>query len=101
MTKLYYQLFYSLEEVGLLEVFCLHYVYQPRICNSHSIRPMHNATPHQLFTEGALHMRMSGLDVVEYLPETEFSKYGVESDDSEDSLNTDSDLEGVPVPNPN
>ena len=46
-------------------------------------------------------MRMSGLDVVEYLPETEFSEYGVEevdTDDSEDSLNSDSDLEGVPVP---
>ena len=44
---------------------------------------------------------MSGLDVVEYLPETEFSEYGVEevdTDDSDDSLDSDSDLEGVPVP---
>ena len=85
-------------------------MYQPRInralemfknaWNSRSTRTIYNATPRQLFTEGALRMSISGLDMVEYLPETEFLEYGMEevdTDDSDNSLDSDSDLEGVPV----
>ncbi len=112
VTKLYYELFYHLEECGLLDplndmhLFCLHYVYLPRInralgifkraWNNHGVRTMHNATPQQLFTEGALRMHISGLNPVEY-PNSEYSEYGVEelhADESDDN----SDLEGVHVP---
>lgn len=112
VTKMYYQLFYHLEDCGLLDpmndmhLFCLHYVYRPRInralnifklaWNNHGVRTMNNATPQQLFTEGALRMQICGLDPVEN-PNGDHSEYGVEelhADGSDDS----SDLEGVPVP---
>ena len=60
VTKLYYQLFYHMEECGLLDpmndlhIFSLHYVYRPRInraleifkqsWNNHGIRTEHNST---------------------------------------------------------
>lgn len=94
VTKLYYRLFYHLEECGLLDplndlhLFCLHYVYQPRIntaldtfkCawNHHGIRTVHNATPHQLFIEGAIRLRMCGLDAVDYFSDIDSSQYGLE-----------------------
>lgn len=116
VTKLYYQLFYHMEECGLLDplndvhLFSLHYVYLPRInqaleifkqsWNNHGIRTMHNASPQQLFTEGAIRSRTCGLDSVGY-PDTgeatEYSEYGVHFLQPEES---DDDMEGVPVPEP-
>ena len=66
--SLYYQLFYYLEDSGLLDpcselhLFALHYVYKPRIQRSldsfseaymhHPLSSCHNATPAQLFYAG-------------------------------------------------
>ena len=68
--KFYYGLFYHLESIGILDpnsdihLFCLHYVYLPRInqhlsmwkdaWNMHTLRTEGNHTPLQLWTRGML-----------------------------------------------
>ena len=67
-TSLYYQLFYHMEQTGLLNVdnvvhmFCLHYVYLPRInhalavfkdaWNCHPLSTERNLSPSQLWMSG-------------------------------------------------
>ncbi|XP_070534703.1 uncharacterized protein [Ptychodera flava] len=67
---MYYNLFYNLEDRRLLDpcselhMFCLHFVYLPRINNTlnlfaqgwneHSIRTAHNLSPNQLWVSGLL-----------------------------------------------
>jgi hypothetical protein len=69
-TGLYYDLFYQMEDEGLLDpsnplhLFCLHYVFLPRINQSlhafvnaysqHKIRTEHNQTPIQLWIKGQM-----------------------------------------------
>ena len=83
VVEMFYCLFYFLEHHGLLSplneihLFSLRYVYLPRInraletfqdaWNSHGIRTLHNQTPHQLFVAGALRLRHSGLQAVDFL----------------------------------
>ena len=83
VVEMFYRLFYFLEHHGLLSplneihLFSLRYVYLPRInraletfqdsWNSHGIHTLHNQTPHQLFVAGALRLRHSGLQAVDFL----------------------------------
>lgn len=76
VIKLYHGLFYHLEATGALDpdndvhLFCLHYVYVPRInhhlekwmnaWNMHSVRTEQNYSPLQLWTRGLLHHSMEG-----------------------------------------
>ena len=78
-TKLYYKLFYFLEDQGLLiptdpkHIYALHYVYLARInrsidvfCdgwNNHSLRTARNKSPSQLFIEGA-HSKNKSMKVI-------------------------------------
>lgn len=70
VLKLYHGIFYYLEDMGLLNpdddvhLFCLHFVYLPRISrhlnmwknawNSHPLRTENNKTPIQMWTTGLL-----------------------------------------------
>ena len=74
-TYVFYQLFYHMESLALLDpcneihVFCLHYVYLPRINrrlrifnsghNSGPISTERNCTPLQLWVRGLLHLQQS------------------------------------------
>ena len=74
---LFHDTFYALEQEGKLDplneidLFCLHYVYLPRInsalqsfiesWNNHPISTEHNLTPNQLFIRGALQQNMTPL----------------------------------------
>ena len=76
VIKLYHGLFYHLEATGALDpdndvhLFCLHYVYVPRInhhlqkwmnaWNMHSVRTEQNHSPLQLWTRGLLSQSMDG-----------------------------------------
>ena len=76
VLKLYYGLFYHLESTGALDpdndvhLFCLHYVYVPRISrhldewmdawNMHPLRTEQNHTPLQLWTRGLLSRSLDG-----------------------------------------
>ena len=109
VTKLYYRLFYFLEEQGLLNpdddvhLFALHYVYIPRInqallCfkdgwNNHGIRTEHNQSPNQLFVAGALRLRQSGLTALDFFDRVS-DNYGVE----DDGLPGDDSSDGVAIP---
>lgn len=95
VTQLYYRLFYHLEYEGLLDVlnekhlYALHTVYLPQIAmslsefrdgwNNHSIRTEHGKTPNQLFIEGMLSMRHSGLALVDFFDSVS-DAYGVEEE---------------------
>ena len=73
---LYYKLFYYLEEIQMLDpsddisIFCLHYVFTPRINQSlnewkkawihHPMSSMNGQTPNQLFVTGLLNLMGSG-----------------------------------------
>ncbi len=77
VTRLYYRLFYFLEQQNLLDplneyhLYALYYVYKPRLnralahfkegWNHHRIRTAHNQTPHKMFNAGALQLQKSGL----------------------------------------
>lgn len=81
-TKLYYKLFYFLEDQGILfptnpqHIYALHYVYLPRInkainafydgWNQHGLRTARNMSPYQLYTEGALQLQHSGRTGVDF-----------------------------------
>lgn len=70
VTQLYYHLFYTLEEKGILDhlnethLFALHYIYVPRInraleifsqaWNNHKLSTCHNQSPIQLYTKGMI-----------------------------------------------
>ena len=93
VTKLYYRLFYFLEDHGLLDhtnplcLYALAYVYKPQInrsiqkfvqgWNNHGIRTEHNHSPRQLFTSGVLRLQHSGLVVLDFMNAVD-SHYGVD-----------------------
>ena len=83
VTKLFYRLFYYLEELDLLDrnndihIYALHYVFIPRVnhalksfkegWNNHGIRTAHNQSPNQLFVTGVLQLHRSGLTALDFL----------------------------------
>ncbi len=91
--KLYYRLFYFMEERELLDlsnshhIFALHYVYKPRInrtldefregWNQHGIRTAQGKTPHQLFVERSLELRYSGTTDIDFFENVD-NLYGIE-----------------------
>jgi len=111
VTKLFYRLFYFLEEFGILNpdnevhLFALHYIYVPRInrCltafkdgwNSHGIRTKHNQSPNQLFVAGALRLRLSGLTALDFFEQVPDS-YGVDLEDGLVGDNSDSERVTIP-----
>lgn len=94
-VQLYYRLFYYMEHHDLLNpvdtvhLFALHYVFSPRInkslesfmdaWNNHGIRTEHGKTPNQIFTEGVLQLRNSGLVAFDFF-DTNLNSYGSSSD---------------------
>jgi hypothetical protein len=97
-TKLFYRLFYYLEEHELLDpldeeqLYALHYVYLPRInrslnvfreaWNHHKIRTAHNKSPEQLFAAGLLQLQHSQLTAMDYFDSVDDS-YGIDDDNPE------------------
>ena len=95
VTKLYYRLFYHLENAGVLDpvneihLFALHYIYLPRInvslsefksgWNHHSIRTAHSRSPYQLFVEGSLSLQRSGLAALDFFDRVD-TDYGIDSE---------------------
>ena len=94
-TKLFYRLFYYLEQQDLLDpldeqqLYALHYVFIPRInnalkefCsawNNHRIRTAHNKSPHQLFTAGLFLLQHAQLTAMDFFEEVNES-YGLDND---------------------
>ena len=78
-TILYYKLFYYMEDIQLLDVnnryhlFCLQYVFQPRInaslekfmlaWNSHPLSSEGNLSPQQLWTIGSVHNNQDPFEI--------------------------------------
>lgn len=109
-TGLYYDLFYILEDEGLLNpsdsthLFCLHYVFLPRINHSlqnlsqahsrHRLRTEQNRTPMQLWIRGQL--RDQQVDVTEpVIPLNFLDEYGI---DPHGPLPDDDDSDRVTIP---
>ena len=111
VTRLYYRLFYFLEDQGILEhtnpvcLYALEYIYKPRInqsierfvhgWNNHGIRTEHNHSPRQLFSSGTLRLQHSGLVALDFMDPVD-ALYGV--DNSIVPTDTEDDIEGVTVP---
>lgn len=112
-TQIYYRLFYYLEDQGLLNpineihIYALHYIFLPRInrtlegfvegWNNHSIRTAGNKSPNQLFVEGALRLRNSGLIALDFADDVT-EEYGIDQNGPTGVLD---DEEGVEVPETN
>lgn len=95
VVKLFYRLFYYLEEQGLLvptndvHIYALHYVYIPRVnraltafkegWNNHGIRTEHGHSPNQLYIAGALSLQLSGLTALDFFDDVD-EFYGVEEE---------------------
>ena len=110
VTKLFYHLFYYLEEMRLLDptndihMYSLHYVYIPRInraltlfkngWNKHGIRTEHASSPEQLFVTGALWLRNSGMVAVDFFDNVQIDSYGVD----EEGLAIDDDDGAIVIP---
>lgn len=108
VTRLYYRLFYFLEDQGLLSplnehhIYALHYVFVPRInralghfthgWNHHPIRTVHSKSPHQLYNAGMLLLRHSGLAALDFFDDVD-DTYGVDND-----IPPDHDDEDIIVP---
>ena len=96
VIQLYYQLFYYLEQRGLLNpvnevhLFALHFVYLSKInksleafkngWNMHGIRTENNKSPLQLFNAGALQLQYSGLVAMDLFQPVD-EEYGVDPDE--------------------
>lgn len=96
VTFLFYRLFYFMEQQGMLDVlnevhlYALHYVYIPRInhalavfqegWNHHGIRTEGHLSPQQLFVQGSLRLRSSGLVALDFF-EMVHADYGVSAND--------------------
>ena len=107
--KLFYRLFYYLEEQGVLNpdndihIYALHYIYIPCVNNTltafkegwncHGVRTEHDQSPNQLFVAGALHLQLSGLTALDFF-ETVDLYYGIE----EEGLAVDDGSDEVLVP---
>ena len=115
VTILYYRLFYFLEEQQLLDpinevhLFCLHYVFLPRINNAlnifiegwncHQIRTANHRSPQQLFLQGSLQLQGSGLIALDFFQDVDDS-YGIDHEE----IPTDLDVgnqDSVVIPSPN
>ena len=108
-TQLYYRLFYYMEYHNLLNpvdnqhLFALHYVFMPRInralgefmatWNTHGLRTEHGKSPNQLFTEGALQLRNSGLIALDFF-DSAHDMYGSDFEE----YGTLKDAEGISIP---
>ena len=108
VTVLYYQLFYYLENAGMLNplnechLFALHFVFKPRInkalvefkegWNHHPVRTERGLSPHQLFVAGTLQLQSCGLVAADYFDHVN-DRYGV----VEEGLSLEPDS-GVSVP---
>ena len=109
VTKLYYRLFYHLENLQILDplnefhIFALHYVYLPRInksielfrnaWNHHSLHTAHHSSPLQLYASGALRLQQANLQALDFFDNVDVT-YGVD----EEELVPVADEEGVHVP---
>ena len=107
--KLFYRLFYYLEEQGILNpdndvhIYALHYIYIPRVNNTltafkegwncHGVRTEHDQSPNQLFVAGALRLQLSGLTALDFFETVDFY-YGIE----EEGLAVDEGSDEVLVP---
>lgn len=96
VTRMYYDLFYFLEQHGMLDplnqehLFALHYIYIPRInkslkafqngWNHHGIRTAGHLSPEQQFASGALRLRLSGLAALDFFENVD-ERYGRSYDD--------------------
>lgn len=105
VTGSYYRVFYHLESCGILDplnplhLFCLHYVYLPRInsslisfvegWNNHPMRTCKGMSPLQQFLKGMIVLRSQGVTAHD-LSTTVFSDYGEEDDDELSSIENDS-----------
>lgn len=114
VTILYYRLFYFLEEQQLLDplneihLFCLHYVYLPRIKNAlkifsegwncHQIRTANHRSPQQLFIQGSLQLHSSGLVALDFFEEVEDS-YGISGEEIPVDMGINEDSVAIPSPN--
>ena len=112
VTKLFYCLFYFLEETNQLDplneqhLYALHYVFVPRInCalnefknawNHHSIRSAHHKSPHQLFTAGMLLLQHSQHTAMDFFTAVD-EHYGIDEDGPEFDL----EASGIEVPQSN
>nr|CAG8546404.1 9551_t:CDS:2 [Entrophospora candida] len=90
VLKIYSAVFHFLEEHhnlvtnNMVYMFCLHYVFLPRInrsleifvdsWNNHSIRTEHNSTPHQLFIKGMIENGFRGMENLDI----NVNEYGVD-----------------------
>ena len=109
-VKLYYRLFYYLEEQGILDpnndihIYALHFVYIPRVnksvsafeegWNNHGMRTEHGQTPHQLFVAGALRLQQSGQVALDFFGTID-DGYGF---DEETIAVDDSDSNALTIP---
>ena len=93
-----------LNPVNNEHLFALHYVFLPRInkalvafmatWNNHGVRTEHGKTPNQIFTEGALRLRNSGLVAFDFFEST----FDVHDSSSEYSEDENAEAEGITVP---
>ncbi|XP_077862620.1 uncharacterized protein LOC144344620 [Saccoglossus kowalevskii] len=117
-TYLFYNLFYHLEDLGLLDpvnelhIFCLHYVYHVRTnhtldiftqgWNAHKIRMAANLIPDQLWVSGLLAISNSDSTVAEEVfttqLETDIQLYGI---DWGGSVSAERECNEVIIPNNN
>lgn len=109
VTVLFYRLFYHLEYNNLLDpinelhLYALQYIFLPRInkaltefidaWNNHGVRTQRAMTPNQMFTEGMLRLRFSGLTAMDLFDHVS-DDYGV----VEDGLMPEDDEQAVVVP---
>ena len=92
VVKIYSTIFNYLEEIGILNpnnnvyMFCLHYVFLPRInqslekwksvWNKHKISSENNLTPEQMYTTGMMKCGFRGMEDSNIIP----SEYGIDFD---------------------
>ena len=95
VTKQFYR-FHFMEEQRILNcenhihIYALHYIYIPRInnaletfmngWNNHAIRTEHGHSPKQLFVAGALHLRNSGMIVLDFFENIHNEDDGIEEE---------------------
>lgn len=101
VVKIYSTVFNYLEEIGSLNLnnnvymFCLHYVFLPRInqslekwrlsWNKHKIRSENNLTPEQIYTTGMMKCGFRGMEDSNIIP----SEYGIDFDGPTPTENND------------
>ena len=115
VTLLFYRLFYFLEQQDILNpindlhIYAVHYIFLPRInkalnefrstWNDHGIRTQEGLTPQQLFTNGMLRLRNSGLTAMDFFDNIA-DTYGEEEEGLAVEDDDDNSEEGVTVPPP-